>query len=90
MTLWRSPVRSEAPLHNVWRVLGRHNIGCDHYFDRYRGWVLAVDRLEHRQGEWIKHCVGEWVAHDEIDVILQALPSLPGLGVRLALLEMLL
>jgi hypothetical protein len=90
MTLWRPPVRSEAPLSGVWRALGRHNYGCDHYLDPARGWVLVVDRLERRQGEWFKERYGEWVADDEIDVIVKALSSLPGIGLRLALMEMLL
>lgn len=88
--LYRPPVQSQLPLHSVWRALGRHNIGCDHYLDPDRGWTLVVDWLERRRGEWVKVRVGTWYADDEIDVILQALPRLPGVGVRLALMEVLL
>lgn len=85
MTLWSPPIRSDRPLAPVWRALARHNVGVDHYCDA-TGWRLTVERLVRRPDGYARVQVTDITGPDDIDVVIAALPVLPGLRTRLALL----
>lgn len=87
--LYKPPRPSELPLAPVWRSLGRHNIGVDHFCDK-TGWRFTVQTLVRKGDFYERRTIADITGDDDIDVILSALSVLPGIGVRLALLGVLL
>lgn len=86
MTLWYPVKQSNL---RIWSALARYNYGVEH-FDDGTAWVLQVYRLEKRRGEYLKVRVADFRSDDEINVVLQALSVLPGIGIRIRLMEALL
>lgn len=72
----------------VWRALSRQYISVEHY--RAGGqWHFTADRLIRRPARFDKIEIVSTVGPDPIGVVIAALPVLPGLRVRLALLSVL-
>lgn len=69
----------------VWRALSRHYISVEHY--RAGGqWHFTADRLIRRPTRFDKVEIVSTVGLDPVGVVIAALPLLPGLRVRLALI----